>query len=70
MMQSPFLGNGISYTFEYVADKYKEMCGAESLWIPIMIDFGMLGITAIIVFIIQVGYYIKKYCEIRLLFSY
>lgn len=68
MMQSPFLGNGISYTFEYVADKYKEMCGAESLWIPIMIDFGMLGITAIIVFIIQVGYYIKKYCEIRLLF--
>lgn len=68
MMQSPFLGNGISYTFEYVADKYKEMCGAESLWIPIMIDFGMLGVTAIIVFIIQVGYYIKKYCEIRLLF--
>ena len=68
MMQSPFLGNGISYTFEYVADKYKEMCGAESLWIPIMIDFGILGITAIIVFIIQVGYYIKKYCEIRLLF--
>lgn len=68
MMQSPFLGNGISYTFEYVADTYKEMCGAESLWIPIMVDFGIWGLTAIIVFIIQVGYYIKKYCEPRLLF--
>lgn len=68
MMQSPFLGNGISYTFEYVTEQYKEMCGAESLWFPIMIDLGMLGLTAIIVFILQVGYYIRKHCDYRLLF--
>lgn len=47
MFQSPWLGNGIGYTWNYVHENYQnEILGAESLWFPIMIDRGLLGVMA------------------------
>lgn len=60
-LQSPIYGNGISYCANNIMGTYKEMYGAESLWFPVMIDTGILGILGYILFFICS----IKYCIIR-----
>lgn len=55
-----WFGNGLSYTWEYVLYYYKELYGAESLWIPIMIDQGVLGIFSYILFFINCASFVLK----------
>ncbi len=51
MMKSPFLGNGLSYSWTHVVALYaKEALGLESCWFPIMIDQGLFGCVAYISF--------------------
>lgn len=53
MMRAPFLGNGLAYTFEYVQASYPdEILGAESVWLPLMIDQGILGVVAYLLYLI------------------
>ena len=69
MNQSFWTGNGISYTFEYVQSHFKdEILGAESLWLPIMIDYGALGIIVYFLFIISCCCYVIKQGRSKLLF--
>lgn len=69
MNQSFWFGNGISYTFEYVQSNFKdEILGAESLWLPIMIDYGAFGIIAYIIYILSFCYYIIMQQQPKLLF--
>lgn len=53
MDKSPWIGNGIAYTWEHVLKNNPNLLGAESLWIPIMIDNGILGIAAYVFFFVQ-----------------
>lgn len=55
-----WFGNGLSYTWEYVLYYYKELYGAESLWIPIMIDQGVLGIFSYALFFINCSSFVLR----------
>lgn len=44
--QAPLLGNGAGYTFEVVTPQNIEMYGAESIWMPLLIDNGIIGCIA------------------------
>ncbi len=60
-MKSPLVGNGLGFTWEYVKLYYdKELLGAESLWIPIMIDQGILGILSYVVFVLSAVFYVIR----------
>lgn len=60
-LQSPIYGNGISFTGEHLMGVYKEIYGAESLWIPVMVDTGLLGLIGhILYFILSIRYCITS----------
>jgi hypothetical protein len=48
-LQSPIIGNGISYIWETALTYDKDILGAESMWLPLMVDQGILGIVATLV---------------------
>lgn len=60
LTQSFWIGNGIAYTFTDVIPEYPEMCGAESVWIPFMIDQGVIGVTAYAILVLYSLYYCFK----------
>lgn len=69
MNQSFWVGNGLSYTFEFVQANFKdELLGAESLWFPIMIDQGAIGIIVYVFYIVSCCFYVVKMKNYRLLF--
>lgn len=57
LMRSPWVGNGITYTWTYVTVYDREILGAESLWLPVMIDQGFLGVGSYVLFILYSLYY-------------
>jgi len=58
MGQSPLVGNGLAYTFEYVQAFFPdEILGAESVWFPLMIDQGILGVVSYSVFLFVPFFY-------------
>ena len=60
-LQSPIYGNGINYTWEVVLPDNKELLGAESVWIPYMIDQGFIGCIAWFLFSIYAGIYCIRF---------
>lgn len=58
--QSLWIGNGMAYTFTDVVPEYPEMCGAESVWISLMVDQGILGTVAYALLILYSFYYCYK----------
>lgn len=59
--ESPIYGNGIAYCGTHVMGVYKEMAGAESMWFPIMIDTGLLGVIGYTLFFVSnIRYCIKE----------
>ena len=61
MLRSPIYGNGVAYCSTNVMGVYKEMFGAESLWFPVMIDTGLMGVIGYAVFFISsIRYCIKQ----------
>lgn len=64
MKQSFWFGNGIGYTFTDVAEENEEIYGAESLWFPIMINQGLIGVIAYLVYFLSlIVYCFKKRCS-------
>lgn len=59
---SPILGNGLAYTFEYVQAFFPdEILGAESVWFPLMIDQGLLGVVSYLIYLLfPLLYALKK----------
>lgn len=60
LYKSFWFGNGIG-SIGYVLTNYREMMGAESIWIPVMVEQGMLGIISIAsIFIFSIMYVFKQ----------
>lgn len=58
MNQNFWFGNGIGYTFSYVAEYYKDLIrGAESVWFSLMIDQGAIGVLTYLIAILTPIYY-------------
>lgn len=57
---SPFIGLGPGMTFDEVTVLNEDMYGAESVWFPIMIDYGILGCFAYILYYIDAFRYMWK----------
>jgi hypothetical protein len=56
-----WFGNGLLYTFTNVINMFPDLNGAESIWLPTMIDQGIYGvICTIIVYISAIVYTIKN----------
>lgn len=68
LYRSFWVGNGIAYTWNYVLAMHKDLYGAESLWIPIMIDQGILGVASYMAFMLGCAIYVKKHNCGNLLF--
>lgn len=49
---SPLFGNGLLFTYEVALTKFPDLLGAESVWLPVMIDLGFLGIICHILIVI------------------
>lgn len=65
LTQSPWIGNGIAFTWEYVLPQNKDLLGAESLWIPVLIDQGILGAVAVSSMFVACMIYLIKHNAIR-----
>lgn len=65
LAQSPWIGNGIAFTWEYVLPQNKDLLGAESLWIPVLIDQGILGAVAVSSMFMACIVYLKKHNAMR-----
>lgn len=61
LLESPIYGHGIGYCATHVMGVYDEMFGAESLWFPVMIDTGVMGVIGYAMFFISnIRYCIKQ----------
>ena len=65
LSQSPWIGNGIAFTWEYVLPQNKDLLGAESLWIPVLIDQGILGAVAVSSIFVACMIHLIKHNAIR-----
>ena len=63
-----WFGNGLSYTWEYVLYHYKELYGAESLWIPIMIDQGIFGILSYVLLLVNCSCFVFRNKQNKMFF--
>ena len=53
MSSAGFWGNGFGFTDSYVQEFYREdILGAESVWLPLMIDMGYAGVLVYALFLI------------------
>ena len=68
-LQSPIVGNGISYIWETALAYDKEILGAESMWLPIMVDQGTLGIIATIVIYLSMVIFLYRHKLIKYSFA-
>lgn len=46
LYMSPLFGNGLNYTWEVALPNNSELLGAESVWLPLMIEQGIMGCLA------------------------
>ena len=73
LSRSLLFGNGTTFTFSHVANVNDGLHGAESIWIPLMIDKGILGIVAyisILIFVIVYGIREKNKYIVLVVLSY
>lgn len=59
-MQSPIWGNGAGFIWSFVKDVDSEILGAESVWFQLLVDYGIMGVIAYVVCILNVGYVLFK----------
>lgn len=57
---SPLIGFGTGKTFEEVTVQNSDMYGAESIWMPLLIDNGILGCIAYFLCYVNSFFYAKK----------
>ena len=69
MSKSPLVGNGNGYIWRFVQAYYREdILGAESIWFPEMVDRGILGCIALLIYIITCCYFAWVYCGKAIVF--
>ena len=51
-LNSPIWGNGYAYTWTFVKAVDADLLGAESIWLQLLVDFGLLGAIAYIICIV------------------
>lgn len=60
MLQSPIWGNGFNFIGEYIMKYFPdEIYGAESMWLSLMVDHGLIGVLAYI----YLFYSINRFCK-------
>lgn len=57
---SPIWGQGINYTFTDLAIRYPQLAGADSLWISLLVDQGIIGVISYLIFFISLLIFIYK----------
>lgn len=67
MNQSPIFGHGIGFTSE-VKNFSMEILGAESLWLPVMIEQGLFGCVCYLLLFISSIWYFYRIRQIKLCF--
>lgn len=65
---SVLIGNGINYTSTTAINLSNGLYGAESVWFQLLIDRGLLGVIAFVIFICQCIYFVWKSHNSQLLF--
>lgn len=61
LQKSPWIGNGVLFTSDVAIPKFPELLGAESIWLPVMMDYGLLGIISHVLLIIYgIMFCVKK----------
>ncbi|MCQ2107274.1 MAG: O-antigen ligase family protein [Fibrobacter sp.] len=60
-LNSPIWGNGYAYTWTFVKAVDKDLLGAESIWLQVLVDFGILGAIAYIVCIVSMYKNLTRY---------
>ena len=58
MARSPWVGNGIAYTWRVSTQFSEDLFGAESMWFPVMIDRGIVGILTLAVLCCNILFYV------------
>ena len=58
---SPIWGNGYAFVWTFVKAIDKDILGAESIWIQILVDFGLLGAIAYIFCLVSIYRALTKY---------
>jgi len=59
-LNSPIWGNGYAYTWSFVKAVDADLLGAESIWLQILVDFGLVGAMAYISCIISMAKCLSK----------
>ena len=57
---SPIWGNGYAYTWTFVKAVDSDLLGAESVWLQIPVDFGIIGIIAYVICILYMAKKLSK----------
>lgn len=64
---SPLYGNGSGYTFNELIFMYPQLAGADSVWMSLMIDNGIIGILSYVVLVVACFKFCNKHNK-RLIF--
>jgi len=59
-LNSPIWGNGYAYTWSFVKAVDADLFGAESIWLQVLVDFGVIGAMAYIACIAYMAKHMKK----------
>lgn len=74
MSEAGLFGNGISFMSSYVRENYEEIIqGAESVWMPLMVDYGYVGVICYALCVILPMIYLfknKNWAGLFFLFSF
>lgn len=60
-LNSPIWGNGYAYTWTFVKEVDADIYGAESIWLQLLVDFGIVGAIAYAVCLIYMAKCLKPY---------
>ena len=58
--RSPIWGNGRMYMWDTVKYYHWELLGAESIWFPLLVDYGIMGAISFILLIASCSYLLYK----------
>lgn len=59
-LKSPIWGNGYAYTWSFVKAVDADLFGAESIWLQVLVDFGIIGAMAYVTCIVYMASHMKK----------
>ena len=60
-LQAPILGHGTAYIWNYVTQYNPEMFGAESIWLSLMVDYGIVGCITYLLWYVVSYLHMKKF---------